>query len=77
MQFTQKIIIVRSAVPTREVGFLPGTLDEKMAQYELPYHDIFHELMGKSSTYQDMKDAGIIEFMSIRKRSAIRNSQQQ
>jgi len=59
-----RIIIVRSAVPTREVGFLPGTLEEKMAQYELPYHDIFHELLGKRSSYQDMKDAGIVEFMS-------------
>ena len=60
----QRIIIVRSAVPTREVGFLPGTLEEKMAQYELPYHDIFHELLGKGSSYQDMKDAGLVEFMS-------------
>ena len=60
----QKIIIVRSAVPTREIGFLPGTVEEKMAQYELPYHDIMAELMGKGSTYQDMKDAGLIEFMS-------------
>lgn len=59
-----KIIIVRSAVPTREVGFLPGTLDEKMASYEVPYNDILAELFGRSSTYQDMKDAHIIEFMS-------------
>jgi phosphate starvation-inducible protein PhoH len=59
-----KIIIVRSAVPTRDIGFLPGTLEEKLAQYELPYHDIMHELMGKPSTYQDMKDAGIIDFVS-------------
>lgn len=40
-----KITIVRSAVPTREVGFLPGTLEEKMAQYEQPYHDILWELV--------------------------------
>ena len=60
----QKIIIVRSAVPTREIGFLPGTAEEKMAQYEQPYHDIMYELIGKRSTYQDMKDAGTIEFMS-------------
>jgi len=60
----QKTIIVRSAVPTREVGFLPGTLEEKMAQYEHPYHDIMYELIGRSSTYQDMKDSGLIEFMS-------------
>ena len=58
------IIIVRSAVPTRDVGFLPGTLEEKIAYYETPYHDIMCELLGKASTYQDMKDAGLITFMS-------------
>lgn len=60
----QRIIIVRSAVPTREVGYLPGTLEEKMQQYEEPYRDIMWELIGKSSTYQDMKEAGLIEFHS-------------
>ncbi len=59
-----RIIIVRSAVPTREVGFLPGTLEEKNMVYEQPYRDIFHELIGKKSTYDDMKDAGKVEFVS-------------
>lgn len=59
----QKIIVIRSAVPTREIGHLPGTLEEKIALYELPYHDICHELVGRRSTYQDMKDARKIEFM--------------
>lgn len=63
-QRTRRIIIVRSAVTTRDLGFLPGTLEEKTAQYELPYHDIAWELIGRASTYQDMKDAGIIEFMT-------------
>lgn len=57
-----KIIIVRSAVPTREVGYLPGTLEEKTAMYELPYHAIMWELVRRQSTYEDMKSAGIIEF---------------
>ena len=60
----QKIIIIRSAVPTRDLGFTPGTLEEKAALYELPYHDICHELLGRHSTYQDMKDARLIEFMT-------------
>lgn len=59
-----KIIIVRSAVPTRDVGFLPGDLDDKVQYYETPYHDIFHELVGRKSTYKDMKDAGLVEFMT-------------
>lgn len=60
----QKIIIVRSAVATRDLGFLPGTLEEKIMQFEQPYHDICWELVGRPSTYQDMKDRGLIEFHS-------------
>lgn len=63
-KYQNKIIIVRSAVPTRDIGFLPGTLEDKTALYELPYQDIMWELIGRNSTYQDMKDAGIIEFMT-------------
>ncbi len=58
-----RIILVRSVVPTRDIGHLPGTVEEKTAVYELPYHDICHELVGRPKTYQDMKDAGKIEFM--------------
>lgn len=59
-----RIIIVRSAVTTREVGHLPGTLEEKLMKFEEPYQDILWELVGRPSTYQDMKDAGLIEFHS-------------
>lgn len=57
-----KIILVRSVVATRDVGHLPGTLEEKTQIYERPYKDIFHDLMGRASTYQDMKDAGMVTF---------------
>lgn len=60
----RRVIILRSAVPTRDVGFLPGDLHEKIQYYELPYHDILEELVGRRSTYADMKDAGVIEFMT-------------
>jgi Phosphate starvation-inducible protein PhoH, predicted ATPase len=58
-----KIIIVRSAVPSREIGHLPGDMKEKMAVYEEPYKDIIGNLMRRASAYDDMKDAGKIEFM--------------
>ena len=58
-----KIVLVRSVVPTREVGFLPGDLAEKVSVYESPYKDICSDLIGRPSTYDDMKDAGIIHFM--------------
>ena len=63
-QEQSKIIIVRSVVPTREVGHLPGTLEEKLIPYEIPYRDILNELVGRYSTYDDMKNAGLIEFMT-------------
>lgn len=59
-----RVIIVRSIVSTRDPGHLPGTLEEKVAPHESTYHDILYELIGKTSTYQDMKDAGLIEFHS-------------
>jgi len=59
----EKIKIVRSVVPTRDVGFLPGDLSEKVAVYESPYRDICADLIGRPSTYDDMKEAGIITFM--------------
>ncbi len=58
-----KIIIVRSAVPSREIGHLPGDMKEKMAVYEEPYKDIIGNLMRRASAYDDMKDAGKVEFM--------------
>jgi predicted ribonuclease YlaK len=59
-----KIIIVRSAVTSRDLGYTPGDLDEKMSLFEVPYKDILGFLCGRASTYDDMKEAGIIKFMS-------------
>lgn len=58
----KKIRIIRSAVSTREIGHLPGTLEEKTMLYEAPYKDMFTDFLGRPSTYQDMKDAGLVEF---------------
>jgi phosphate starvation-inducible PhoH-like protein len=58
-----KLIFVRSNVATRDVGFLPGSLDEKMEVFETPYRDILGDLFGRATTYDDMKAAGIVHFM--------------
>ena len=58
----QALIIVRSAVPTRDIGFLPGTLEEKMAVYEQPYADIFADLLGVPDAYDEQKRYGGVEF---------------
>jgi phosphate starvation-inducible PhoH-like protein len=60
----QKIIIVRSQTPAREVGFLPGSIEEKAEIYELPYKTIFDELFKKTNQYKFMKEAGLVEFQT-------------
>jgi phosphate starvation-inducible protein PhoH len=59
-----KIIIVRSAVPSREVGHLPGDLDEKTEIYRQPYRQICHTLFGRPDAYQRLEEQGHIEFIS-------------
>lgn len=59
----KRLVIVRSVVPTRDIGFLPGTIDEKIAVYEQPYRDILTELTGHVTSYNHMKEASLIEFV--------------
>lgn len=58
-----KIVIVRSAVQSRSIGFTPGDVNEKMEPYESPYVDICADLLGKSKAYETAKDTGLIQFM--------------
>lgn len=60
----EKIHIVRSVVPTREVGFLPGTIEEKLYPYVAPYIAICNELFDTDTAYERLSDQGIIEFHS-------------
>ena len=59
-----KVLIARSTVPTRDPGFLPGTLDDKNAVYELPYRSICNELFGRGDAYELLKKSGMVEFTS-------------
>lgn len=59
-----KIIIIRAAVASRDIGFMPGTLEEKTMFYETPYEDIFRNLLGYSKAYSNMKEAGKVQFMT-------------
>jgi phosphate starvation-inducible protein PhoH len=56
--------IVRSTVPTREMGFLKGDDKEKIAVYEAPYSAICGELFGISDAYESLKGQGAVHFMS-------------
>lgn len=59
-----KIIIVRSAVPSREVGHLPGDLDEKTEIYRQPYQQICETLFGRKDAYNRLEEQHHIEFIS-------------
>jgi phosphate starvation-inducible protein PhoH len=60
----KEVIIVRSSVQSREQGYLPGGVQEKMAQFETPYSDIVNDLFGRKDAYQIMKQKEMIRFMS-------------
>ena len=59
-----KIIIVRSAVQSRDMGHLPGDVAEKMEIYQQPYQQICHTLFGRKDAYQRLEEQGYIEFIS-------------
>jgi phosphate starvation-inducible protein PhoH and related proteins len=60
----RKAFIVRSAVPTRDVGFLPGSLKEKIKQYENPYRSICSHIFSRGDAYDVLKGKDLVEFMS-------------
>jgi len=59
-----KIIIVRSAVQSREIGHLPGDVGEKMEIYQQPYRQICETLFGRKDAYQRLEEQGYVEFIS-------------
>ena len=60
----KKLVIVRSVVPTRDMGFLPGNSKEKAKVYEAPYYAICTELFGRSDSYEYLKSKNLVEFIS-------------
>lgn len=62
--FADSLIIIRSAVPTRDIGFLPGSEKEKSAVYEEPYKDVATHLFDRGDAYEIMKQKNIVQFMT-------------
>lgn len=60
----KKLIIVRSTVPARDQGFLPGNNKEKAKVYEAPYYAIFTELFGRGDAYEYLKTKNVVDFIS-------------
>jgi predicted ribonuclease YlaK len=59
-----KIIVVRSAVQSREIGHLPGDVNEKMEIYQQPYRQICETLFGRKDAWDRLEEQHHIEFIS-------------
>jgi phosphate starvation-inducible protein PhoH len=61
----KKVIVVRSAVPSRDIGYLPGTEKEKVEVYAQPYQEICTELFPRfgDKAYAKLKEQSLITFM--------------
>jgi len=59
-----KIIVVRSAVQSREIGHLPGDVAEKMEIYQQPYRQICETLFGRRDAWDRLEEQGFIQFIS-------------
>ena len=60
----RRIIVVRSAVQSREVGHLPGDVHEKMEIYQQPYRQICETLFDRKDAWDRLEEQGFIEFIS-------------
>lgn len=59
-----RIIYLRTAVQTRDQGFMPGDVKEKMQYYEAPMIDAVNVLINDLEAYSVLKRKKTIEFMS-------------
>jgi phosphate starvation-inducible protein PhoH and related proteins len=59
-----KVIIVRSAVQSRDIGHLPGDIEGKLEIYRQPYIQICDTLFGRRDAYQRLEEQHAIEFIS-------------
>lgn len=60
----ESVRIIRSVVPTRDVGYLPGTIEEKLNAYTGPYRAISSELFEDERAYDKLVHNKCITFES-------------
>jgi len=58
----KRILIVRNVVPTRDMGFLPGSIKDKTKVYEMPYQSICSDLFGRGDAYEMLKAKHLLDF---------------
>ncbi len=65
-----RVIVVRSLIPTREIGFLPGDEEDKAALYQVPYSNMMQFMFEQpneqafSMLYERLKQQGSFYFLS-------------
>ena len=65
-----KVILVRSLIPTREIGFLPGDEEDKSALYQVPYQNMVQFMFEMpnaqsfNSLYDKLKSQASLFFLS-------------
>ncbi len=65
-----KVVLVRSLIPTREIGFLPGDEEDKAALYQVPYQNMVQFMFEMPSEqsfnnlYDRLKGQGTLFFLS-------------
>lgn len=65
-----RVVIVRSLIPTREIGFLPGDEEDKSALYQINYMNMVRFMFQQPNEqafmmlYERLKNQGSIHFMS-------------
>jgi phosphate starvation-inducible protein PhoH len=60
----KNIVVVRSAVQTRDQGFLPGSIEEKQEIYEQPYKEICATLFDRPDAWDRLKEQGYARFIT-------------
>ena len=66
----EKIYVVRSLVPSREIGFLPGDADDKSFLYQVPYKKMVQSMFqmpddnAYEMLYENLKSQDTISFWS-------------
>ena len=65
-----RVVMVRSLIPTREIGFLPGDEEDKAALYQVPYSNMVQYMFKQpneqafSMLYDKLKNQGSFYFLS-------------
>ena len=59
-----QVRIIRSAVQARDLGHLPGTLEEKLHVYEIPFESLTNQILHRGDAYCILKQKGVLTFES-------------